>query len=110
MNDLHTTIQTRQRLAQLACDFNISRSNNNYKTTRIYARWACKQEIEEYLRESGRTRRGRDYIVLDAICVNEYGSSYSNDLWAVVPINELPERMARQVANALNNGVHYFDL
>lgn len=107
---MKATIQTRQRLAQLAWDNNISRYSNNYATTCIFARWANEDEVNEYLNEAGLARRGCDYIVLDTICVNEYGSSYANDLLAVVPINELPERMARQVANALNNGVHYFDL
>lgn len=107
---MHTTKQTRQRLAQLAWDYNVSRYSNGYATTCVYARWADNYDVECYLRESGNIRIGCDYIVLDTICVNEYGNSYSNDLWAVVPINELPERMARQIVNALNNEVHYFDL
>lgn len=106
----HTARQTRRRLAQLAWDYNISMYSNNYETTCIYARWADHYDVDDYIRESGHTRRECDYIVLDTICVNEYGGSYSNDLWAVVPINELPERMAKQIANALNNDVHYFDL
>lgn len=107
---MYTTKQTRQRMEQLAWDYNISRYSNNYATTRIFARWAYNDEIEGYLLESGGTRRDCDYILMDAICVNEYGGLYSNDLWSVVPINELPERMAKQIAAALNNGVHYFDL
>jgi hypothetical protein len=99
---------TMKRLARLAEDYNIARESNNYATTRIYARWADDEDVADYIRESGHTRRECDYIVLDTICVNEYGGSYSNDLWSVVPINELPERMARQIVNALNDDVHYF--
>lgn len=106
----YTTSKTRERLYRLAYDYNISNRTRGNRVTHLYLYWASKEQIADYLEEVGQVDRGCDYIALDTVHINEYGGEYSNELWSVVPINELPERMARQVANMLNNGINYCEV
>lgn len=114
----YTTSKTRERLYRLAQKCNINPHKNGYAVNLLHVHWASEEEVNDYFNEltsywwSCNFLRRRDcaYIVIDTICENEYGSTYSNGLWSVVPINELPERMARQVANMLNNGINYCEV
>lgn len=113
----YTTKKTRERLAKLAYEYNISNNANGYAINLLYVRWATPEDIELYFAEIGKhwwkvnfPHEECEYLVVDTICENEYGSMYSNDLWSLVPLNELPYRMAKQVANMLNNGINYCEL
>ena len=114
----YTTRQTRKRLCDIAYKFNISSQTNGYTVNLLRVHWASEKEVKSYFDGLNyycgscdfSKRRDCEYIVVDTMYENEYGSIYSNDLWAVIPINELPYRMARQVVNMLNNGIYHCEL